>query len=85
MRGITDSFRIRENRDQKNSDDFTVFPNHSAWGHSIITFSGNDQNLDLPLPLVCTCSNLVTPPPILQTFKTLHQSSLLPPPPLPNT
>ena len=29
-------------------------------GHSIITFSQSDQNLD-PLPLVCTCSILVTP------------------------
>ena len=29
-------------------------------GHSIITFSRNDQNLD-PLLLVCTCSILVTP------------------------
>ena len=31
-------------------------------GHSIIKFSQNDQSLD-PLPLVRTCSTLVTPPP----------------------
>ena len=43
-------------------------------GHSIITFSQNDQNLDLPpLPLVCTCSILVTllsakVPPLFQQY-----------------
>ena len=30
-------------------------------GHSIMTFSQNDQNL-APLPLICTCSILVIPP-----------------------
>ena len=44
-------------------------------GHSIVTSSQNDQNLD-PTPLVPTCSILVNP--ILRTFKTLHH-----PPPTP--
>ena len=30
-------------------------------GHSIITLSHNDQNLDPPSPIVHTCSMLVTP------------------------
>ena len=32
-------------------------------GHSIITLSQNEQNMDPPSPLVCTCLILVSPPP----------------------
>ena len=31
------------------------------WGHSVITFSQDDQNLDSPSNLVRTCSIFVTP------------------------
>ena len=55
-------------------------------GHSIITFSQNDQNFDTPpSPFVHTYSILVIPLPFLRTFKTLHHHPLLPPPPLPKS
>ena len=53
-------------------------------GHSIITFSQNDQNLDPP-SLVRTCSILVTLPPSPANVQNFTPSPLLPPPPLRNS